>query len=320
MKKIIVLFLVSLTVLFSEVVKIKNIATISPIRSLELVGFGLVGGLEGKGDSDKVKFTNQAIANMLKKFNIYTMKQDIKPKNVAGVVVQAYITNYATSGYKFDVSVVSIGDAKSLKNGYLIQTPLFNSSGEFMAIAYGPLITEGEGKMGNIPNGGVLIKDYIENTQCKEINLILKSPDFTTSYNMANSINQHFQSSLATPISKGVVKVKIPENLNHIEFISQIENISLNLEIPPKVVIDRKSCTIVMGKDVIILPVALTHKNIKISIGQSEEKGTIHFVSGIKVEDFVTSLNKLNLSSEDIISIFQSLKSSGALQADLEIQ
>ncbi|MCS7180821.1 MAG: flagellar basal body P-ring protein FlgI [bacterium] len=315
-----VIFVCFVSAIFCENVKIKNIVTIAPIKSLELVGFGIIGGLEGKGDTDRVKFTNQAIANMLKKFNISITKQDIKSKNVASVAVQGYLNSYTPSGYRFDVTVISIGDAKSLKNGYLIQTPLFNASGELVAIAYGSVITEGENKIGRIPNGGVLLKDYIEDSECKEINLILKSPDFTTAYNIANSINQKFNNSISTPISKGIVKVKIPQNLNYVEFISQIENLTVNLEIPPKVVIDQKSGTIVMGQDVIILPVAFTHKNIKISIGQKSSEGTIQFISGIKVEEFVSTLNRLGLKPEDIISIFQTLKSSGALQADLEIQ
>jgi flagellar P-ring protein precursor FlgI len=319
MRKVIFLFFFSILFGYCESLKIKNIASIAPIKNLELVGYGLVGGLEGKGDSDRVKFTIQAIANMLKKFNISITKEEIKPKNVASVTVQAYLTNYASSGFRFDVYVISIGDAKSLKNGYLIQTPLLNPSGEIFAVAYGPVITEGESKIGRIPNGGVLIKDYLDNIQNKEINLILNSPDFTTAYNIANSINEFFKTPLATPVSKSIVKVKLPENSNYVEFISQIENLTINVDIPPKIVIDQKTGTVIMGRNIAILPVALTHKNIKIIVGK-EEEGNIKFVSGVKVEEFVSSLNKLGLKVEDIISILQALKTQGALQADLEIQ
>ncbi len=337
--------------------KIKNIATIEGNRINYLQGYGLVVGLRGTGDGKATQFTVKSLANALQKMGIVVDPNRITVKNVAAVMVTAKVPPYAKAGMRFDVSVSSIGDAKSLEGGTLLLTPLRGPDGRIYALAQGQVIVggyEARGRgarqvknvptVGRIPNGAVLERDLPFDMNVSEVNIILDYPDFTTAKAVQDVINQRFGHELARALDSATVKVKIPKDTNPVDFLATIENLEVKTSQTATVVVDGRSGTIVLGGDVRISPVAVAVGSLVVKIKETpevvqppplspgetkvvprteiqvvEEKKRLVPLKGTTVGELVNSLNRIGATPREIISVLQAIKEAGALKAKLEV-
>ena len=344
-------------------VRIKDIVEIKGVRSNQLVGYGLIVGLNGTGDSDNATFTNQSMAAMLEKMGVTVLPKDIAVDNVAAVMVTADLPAFARTGGRIDVLVSSIGDAENLQGGTLLFTPLKAANGQIYAVAQGPISTggfqvgsaSGSGVQKNFPtvgrvvNGAVIEKEIQTNFNAKKsLTLTLHNPDFTTASRVAQAINIAFYEPIARTLDAGTIEVKVPENYrgNMVPMVTKIEKLGVTPDAVSKVVINERTGTIIMGKNVRISTIAIAHGNLSVEIREDQrvsqplpfsrggqtvvtpesevlvEEGNnpIFLVeSGVSIGELVRALNALGVSPRDLISIFQALKAAGALQAELEI-
>jgi flagellar P-ring protein precursor FlgI len=353
-----------LTILFSTVngQRIKDIAYIAGDDAEQIIGYGIVVGLAGTGDSHRAQFTIQSITSMLKRFGITVPQTDIKTKNVAAVMVTATLNSYLKPGAKFDVTVSSLGDAVSLLGGTLLMTPMSGMSGFVYGYAQGPMSVGGFdfntptgnriGKnhtlAGRVPQGGIL-KEALplisQNTE--EVNLFLKSPDLTTSNNVTNAINAKFGNDVAKSVDASEIRINVPlANQNNIvNFLSELEGLSVETDYLAKVVLNEKTGTVVAGSSVVIKAVTISHGSLNIAIrsnpiisqpgafsrGNTEvfnnlipyatqdSSRAIAIEGASNVQEVAAALNSLKVSPKDIIAIFQALKEAGALIAELVI-
>ncbi|MFH2093678.1 MAG: flagellar basal body P-ring protein FlgI [Pseudomonadota bacterium] len=320
----------------SHAARIKDLAAIKGIRSNQLTGYGLIVGLNGTGDKDGVSFTKQALANMMEKMNIFVDKTSLKVKNVAAVIVTAQIPPFARIGDKIDVVVSSLGDAKSLKGGTLLVTPLKGVDGQIYALANGAVTIAMASSAGDrdshlqvarIVNGGSVEQEIPFKLDGKRsLVLSLFDPDFTTARRMAETINTSIGEGVAKVIDSSALDLKIPENMwqkNVAEFIADIETLSVVPDTIAKVVINEKTGTIVIGSDVTISRVAIAHGDLSVTIDTDPAKTTRENVMNLPgtstIGELVRGLNALGVKPQDLISILQSIKAAGALQAELLI-
>lgn len=353
-------FLAGLTA--AEAARIKDIAAVKGVRPNQLVGYGLVVGLNGTGDNNKTEFTIQSLVNMLERMNVHVDKNDVKVKNVAAVIVTANLPPFARTGNKIDVLVSSIGDAKSLVGGTLLLTPLRGVDRQVYALAQGPVSVGGFGAEGNsgggvtknhllaakIPGGATVEKEIAFALAGREhLTLTLFQPDFTTAVRVSDSINQAMGGAYASALDSGTLDVKVPGGFqdNIPGFLARIETLSVNPDSVARIVVNEKTGTVVMGENVRISTVAVSHGNLSISIKESfdvsqpqplaegetvvtprseiqvkEEDNNLMVVpAGSTIGELVRALNAIGVTPRDLISIFQSIKAAGALQAELEI-
>lgn len=277
---IVALFLLS-SFIYSQ--RIKDIATISGDNSEQVIGYGLVVGLAGTGDSYRTQFTMQSITSMLKRFGITVPQTDVKTRNVAAVMVTANLNSNYKTGAKFDVTVSSMGDATSLLGGTLLLTPLSGIAGEVYAFAQGPLsiggydyntatgnrVAKNHSLAGRVPQGGVM-KESLENEIVvdQQISIYLRMPDLTTSNNVANSINAQFGDSAAISIDASEIRVNIPSDrqANVVNFLAELEALNVETDYVAKVVLNERTGTVVAGTNVQIKPVSITHGSLNITI------------------------------------------------------
>ncbi|MDT3695828.1 MAG: flagellar basal body P-ring protein FlgI [Ignavibacterium sp.] len=263
--------------------RIKDIATISGDNQEQVIGYGLVVGLAGTGDSYRTQFTMQSITSMLKRFGITVPQTDVKTRNVAAVMVTANLNSNYKPGAKFDVTVSSMGDATSLLGGTLLMTPLSGISGEVYAFAQGPLsiggfdyrtstgnrVAKNHSLAGRVPQGGIL-KNTLNAplTTNKIVSIYLRMPDITTSNNVAQSINAVFGDSAAIPIDASEIRVNVPNNRqnNYIGFLAELEALTVQTDYIAKVVLNERTGTVVAGTNVQIKPVSITHGSLNITI------------------------------------------------------
>lgn len=341
--------------------RIKDIAAIQGIRSNQLVGYGLVVGLNGTGDKQGTKFTIQSLVNMLEKMGIQVSKNDVKVKNVAAVMVTAKMPPFARAGHRMDVVVSSLGDAKSLVGGTLLLTPIKGVDGNVYALAQGPLSVGGAGAsgggggvtvnhllVGRISSGATVEREIPVVLAGKEsLNMTLFHPDFTTAQRVASAINADFGSPVATMLDSATLRLQVPEKMKErvAPFLARVETIQVIPDAVAKVIVNEKTGTVVMGATVRISTVAIAHGNLSISVqetldvsqpgpfseGQTvvtpqtevdilEEKNKLMVVqSGSTIGELVAALNAIGVTPRDLISIFQTIKAAGALQAELII-
>ncbi len=337
--------------------RLKDIMNIRGVRDNQLIGYGLVVGLNGTGDDGKkTSFTFEALTNMLRNMGITVNKKDIDSNNVAAVVVTADLPPFGKPGMKIDVIVSSLGDAKSLQGGTLLMTPLKGPDGVVYAVAQGPVSIGGYvagnrgGKnfptTGRVPDGAIIEKAVpFSLTKKKKIFLTLKNPDFSTSSKVADTINFVFNSNIATPVDSSTIEVRVPTNENIVRFISKIEKIDVTPDTSAKVVVNERTGTVVIGENVRISTIALAHGNLSIQITENpqvsqpnplaggntvvtntenvkvkEEKKKLMLVNkSVNIKDLVRGLNRIGVSPRDLISILQAIKEAGALQGDLII-
>jgi len=344
----------------SHAARIKDLAYINGVRTNQLVGYGLVVGLNGTGDKSNTIFTNQSLANMLEKMGVRIDPTKTKVNNIAAVTVTADLPPFGKVGNKIDAIVSSIGDAKSLGGGVLLLTQLKGADGEVYAMAQGPIIVGGflasgtgatvqknHPTVGRIANG-VTIEREISYSDMKGDSLIisLKSPDYTTARRMAERINQSFAGA-AYANDGGSVAVKTPEELksNLVKFVSLIENLDVKPDNAARIVVDEKTGTVVMGDNVVISTVAVSHGNITVQVKEDasvsqplpfakgrtvatpdtqikveEDRGKWVVISeGITIRELVNAMNATGVATRDIITILQTIKAAGALYAELEV-
>lgn len=285
MKKIFCIILIVLSLQsFVNGQRIKDIAYLDGSSSIQVFGYGLVIGLARTGDSQSSAFTIQSIASMLKKFGITVPDNDIRTRNVAAVMVTATINNYLKPGGKFDVTVSSIGDARSLQGGTLLLTPLTTIEGEtIVGFAQGALsvggydyntptgsrIARNHVLAGRVPQGGI-IKDALGNKiqSETEIKIYLKSPDITTVNNVVNAVNEKFNNEIAKASDPSEVTIKVPDDYkeNVISFMAELEVIQVESDFPAKVVLNERTGTVVAGAAVQIKPITISHGGMNIVI------------------------------------------------------
>ena len=328
--------------------KVKDIANIIGVRDNQLIGYGLIVGLNGTGDgSTNSKFTTQSLANLLQTVNVKVDINTIKPKNVAAVMVTAKLPPFARQGDKLDVVISSIGDAKSLKGGTLLMTPLKGVDGEIYALAQGPVTIGGGAEksshttVGSIFGGAIIERELTFNIYNQEFaSLSLNDSSFQTAVNLQNALNDAYRSKVAVAIDSRTIKLKKPTEISMVEFLAKILEVPVKSEAIQKIVIDEKTGTVVAGVDIKVTPVVITHGDMTLKIDTKSEfeqadKNNVDLKGGVMIgvatntlqmrEDSVTvanitrALQKLGSTPKDIISIIEALKKAGAISASLEI-
>lgn len=263
--------------------RLKDIADVEGVRGNQLFGFGLVFGLNGTGDGNSVEFTTKSISNMLEKMGIRVDPEQVKVKNVAAVMVTATLPAFIRPGSKLDVTLSSLGDAKSLQGGTLLFTPLKGADGNIYAVAQGEVSVggfsvEGGGDtaqknhptVANIANGGVVERAIpFDLFQSRRIRIVLREPDFTTMTRVVHVINRSLANRpIAVAVDGACVEVAIPKDLakDPVGLLSQIEQLDVEQDVGAKVVVNERTGTIIMGENVRVSRVALAHGNLSIAI------------------------------------------------------
>ncbi len=350
--------------------RIKDIASFEGVRENYLVGYGLVVGLNGTGDTmDNSEFTRQSLIGMLNRLGVNTLPNTtngqlaLKPKNVAAVMVTARLPAFARQGTKIDVTVSALGDATNLMGGTLMVTPLAGADGEVYAISQGQVVTGGYSASGaaasatkaipttgRIANGAIIEREVpFDMMNMQSVQVALRNPDFTTARRVAQAINAYLGDDVARPTDPGTVHLQVPAKYrgDTVALLTDIEQLRVQPDQLARVVIDEHTGTIVMGEEVRISTVAIAQGNLTIRItetpqvsqpspfsatgstvvvprtnvqvdeGQGNKMSVLK--NGVTLHDLVSNLNALGIGPRDLISILQSIKAAGALQADLEV-
>jgi len=343
-------------------IRIKDMADIQGVRSNQLVGYGLVIGLDGTGDKQQTQFTTQSLASMLERLGVKVSDPTkIKVKNVAAVMVTATLPPFSRAGSRIDVMVSSVGDAGSLQGGTLLLTPLRSANGEIYAVAQGAISIGGfaaaaggasmqknHPTVGKIANGALIEREVPHNFGDNgKITLTLREPDFTTATRAVDAINRAFdtQAARAGDASTVIVELPVTEDVSVVEMVSMIERLEVRPDMPAKVILNERTGTVVIGENVRISTVAVTHGSLSIQVKEEievsqpapfgagetvvvpqkeifvqEEGDNLTLIpSRVKIGDLVQALNSLGVTPRDMIAILQAIKAAGALQAELEI-
>lgn len=341
--------------------RLKDIATVEGVRSNQLVGYGLVVGLSGTGD--KSSFTSQTFKNMLGQFGV-TLPEGVSPKskNIAAVSIHAELTAFAKPGQTLDITVSSIGDATSLRGGSLLLAPLKGADGQVYAVAQGNLVVGGLGaegldgsritinvpSVGRIPNGAIVEREVASPfARGDHLVLNLAQPDFTTSRRVADRINELLGPGIASSMDATSIRVRAPRDAGQrVTYLSVLENLEVTpAEEVAKVIINSRTGTIIIGQNVRVAPVAITHGGLTVSIledptvsqpdalsggntvviprtGIEVDQNSGHmfsFAPGTSLNDIVEAVNQVGAAPGDLMAILEALKQSGALKAELVV-
>ncbi len=351
--------------------RIKDIVDIEGVRDNQLVGYGLVVGLNGTGDDlDKAVFTRESLIGMLQRLGVNARDDDLETDNVAAVMVTANFPAFGRHGTRIDVTISALGDSESLLGGNLLVTPLLGADGEVYAVAQGPVavggfsaggeaetVTRGVPTTGRIPNGAIIEREVpFALNELSRVKLSLRNPDLSTAGRIAGAINgflreqRKVEQASAEVTDPGTVTLAIPEAYRGraVALLSDIEQLTVKADQIAKVVIDERSGVIVMGQNVRISTVAIAQGNLTIRItetpqvsqpGPFAEAGQTEVVprtqvqvddqsgnrlavvegNGVSLQQLVDGLNALGIGPRDMISILQTIKASGALQAEIEV-
>lgn len=348
MRALILLFCLS-QMLFG--IQIKDIVNTVGVRENQLIGYGLVVGLNGTGDGSSSEFTIQSISNLLQGMNIKVNYDDIKSKNTAAVMVTAKLPPFAKSGDKIDIVVSSMGDAKSLQGGTLLLTALRGIDGEIYAIAQGSVSVGGlnarsGSRGGNHSTSAAIIgganveraiaQNFNEGTN---LTLSLKTPSFKTASDIQRALNATFGGDVAEAIDSKTIQLVRPDDGSVVDFMAQVLELDINYTPESKVIIDERTGTVIAGVNVEVEPILITHGNITIKIAPDQDinananeldmrdggvidpsSNTLRINSSkTTVANIARMLNRLGASPNDIIAIMQNLKRAGAISADLEV-
>ncbi len=340
--------------------RIGDVTTVQGIRENPLVGYGLVVGLNRTGDSQQTLFSNQSVANALRKMGVQVSGSLIQTRNVAAVFVTANLPPFARPGQRIDVNVASTGDAKSLEGGVLVMTPLSGPDGHVYALAQGPVILGGfsAGAHSNsvlqnhpttatIPSGGVVEQDTaVDLNRMRTVSLLLREPDFTTAENTAAAINQGLGKPIATVVDSRRVDVDAAASGEDVpKLISKIQNMTVRVQEPARVVVNERTGTVVMGKEVTLGAASVMHGNLVVQIStvfqvsqpepgssgqttvvpqttvQANESAArrVELREGATVDELVNGLLAIGATPRDIAAILEALRTAGSLQADVEV-
>lgn len=347
----------------AEAVRIKDIAAVEGVRENSLIGYGLVIGLNGTGDKTGTTFTVQTLSSMLKKMGIAVEPSAVKVKNVAAVMVTAKLPPFTKTGSRIDVVVSSLGDATSLQGGTLLLTPLKGADQQVYAVAQGPISIggfiggkEGDSVQKNHPTAGRVAEGAQVEKEVgfpflnkERFNILLRQQDFTTALRISQAINAQLGGeAVATAVDSGTITLQVPDHYRGrlVELLAAIESLEVTVDLPARVVVNERTGTIVMGDQVRLSQVAVSHGNLTIRVKTDfqvsqpppfapegsetvvvpqrqtevqEEESQILMLRGATIGEVVRGLNAIGVTPRDLIAILQAIKAAGALQAELEI-
>jgi len=320
--------------------QIKDIASVVGVRENQLIGYGLVVGLEGTGDGSSSQFTRQAISSMLQSAHVKVDPRNIKAKNVAAVMVTAKLPAFSRHGDKINVEVASIGDAKSIIGGTLLLTPLRGVDGEIYALAQGAIAkgysadkrNKRKATAAKIFKGAIVEREVDFDLYHKDsIRLSLKKADFETAVKIQNKINKTYGATVAMAIDPRTIELRRPEGKSMIEFLASVDHLSIPYRGAGKIVIDERTGTVVAGVDIKVDPVVITHGDLTLKIMPDSNVETHGYAidkssnvlsmryGEVTVANIARALQKLGSKPEDIIDILETIKEAGAVNAELEV-
>jgi len=343
--------------------RLKELASLEGVRDNQLMGYGLVVGLNGTGDKRQTVFSAQALTNILRRMGVTVNPTAILVRNMAAVMVTATLPPFAQPGTRIDVTAAAIGDSSNLQGGLLLLTSLQGPDGEVYAAAQGPLLTGGfvaggggnaqtlnHPTVGRIPSGAIIERSPPTVAPTDKFRLQLRQADFSTAARIAEALNRRFpnpESPTAHAESSGAVLVTLPQAFTSrsVEFVAEMENITVEADRMQKVVINERTGTIVLGKEVRISPVAILHGALSVEVrttfevsqpnplapGETTTVPTVNVDAkeakaqnvvlgqGATVEDLVRALQAIGSTSRDIIAVLQNMRSAGALSAEIEV-
>ena len=350
--------------------RLKDMATVAGVRSNQLSGFGVVVGLDGTGDKD-VGVTLNSMKGIIERFGIPMTRQDLEAKNAAAVMVTAELPAFAKPGQRIDVTVSAIGKAKSIRGGSLLMTPLVGADNQIYAVAQGPVAVGGLGVQGkdgsslsvNIPTagripGGASVEKMVENDFAGTPNVVLNlnTSDFTSANRLVEAINKRYGAGTAEPLDPTTVVVAAPKSVaQKIAFASELENLDVDPGEPSaRVIVNSKTGTVVISKNVRLTPAAVSHGRLTVKIqedvavsqppgavmtpqggvigggggqtvvapkstisAEEEQAPMFLFAPGVNLSDIVDAVNQVGTTPSDLIAILEALKQAGSLRADL---
>jgi len=358
-KKLIIVALCACIAGHGAPTRIKDLASIEGVRENQLVGYGIVVGLAGTGDKRTTVFGTQSLASMLERMGVAVSASAIRVANTASVMITATLPAFAQPGMKIDVTAAAIGDATNLQGGLLLMTSLRGANGEVYAVAQGPVVTGGfvagrgsvsqtvnHPTVGRVPNGGSVERTAPSVAPTKQVHLQLRGSDFATAARVAEAVNKKF-GTVARADNSALISVNPPDEWKErmTEFIAGLEDIRVEIDTPARIVVNERTGTIVVGKEVRIAPVAILHGNLSVEIqttfqvsqpgplatgttevipqqtiqAKDEPAKNVVLQEGATVEELVRALTAIGSTSRDIIAILQNLRAAGALNADLEV-
>jgi flagellar P-ring protein precursor FlgI len=360
---LLVMWLASALAFGQTATRLKELAAIEGVRENQLIGYGLVVGLAGTGDRRQTVFSAQSLTNILERMGVSVSPTAIRVNNTAAVIVTGTLPAFAQSGTRIDATAAAIGDASNLQGGLLLITSLRGADGQVYAVAQGPVVTGGfvAGRGGNsqtvnhptvgrVPGGAIVERTAPSITPTAQVRFQLRRADFTTAVRVAEAVNRKFPSPTA-PLAKAenaaLVSVTVPAEFNGrvTDFVAQLESIAVESDRAGRVVVNERTGTVVMGKEVHIAPVAVLHGNLSVEIqtsfavsqpaplssgttevvpqvgvGIKEEKArNLVLKDGATVEELIRALAAIGSTPRDVVAILQALARAGALDAELEV-
>ena len=340
--------------------RIKDIASVEGIRDNQLVGYGIVVGLHGTGDSQQTGFSTQTLASMLLRMGVSVPATGIRVQNLAAVFISAVLPPFARPGAKIDITTSSAGDASSLEGGVLLMTPLYGADGKIYAQAQGPLVVGGYSVSVNgntkqfnhpttarIPLGAMVERGIpIQLAGAESVSLLLNEDDFKSAEAVAAGVDKELKRSAAHVVDSRTVEIRLAPGEDVPELLARVEAVEVPFYPRAKVVVNERTGTIVIGGAVVLQPVSILHGGITVNIvtefqvsqpgplssgttqtvpqtrvdAKDKPVNRIELKQGATVDDLVRSLQTIGASARDVISILQAMKSAGALEAELEVQ
>jgi len=342
--------------------RLKDLVSVEGVRENQLMGYGLVVGLAGTGDRKQTMFSAQSLTNLLERMGVSVAPTSIQVRNTAAVMVTATLPAFAQPGVRIDTTSAAIGDAANLQGGILLLTSLRGADGQVYAVAQGPVMTGGfaagrngtsqsvnHPTVGRTPNGAIVERVAPSQAPQTTVRLQLRQSDFTTSARIVEAVNRKF--GAGTPPARaenpGLISVAIPPEFagRATEFVAELESLTVEVDRPMRVVINERTGTIVLGKDVRIAPVAVLHGNLSVEIqtkfevsqpaphapgttevvpqtdvtAKEEKARTLILKDGATVEELVRGLAAIGSTPRDVIAILQNLRRAGALEAEVEV-
>jgi len=354
---------ITLTPCYASGTRLKELVSLEGVRDNPLIGYGLVVGLAGTGDRRQTMFSAQSLTNMLERMGVSVPAAAIQVRNTAAVMVTATLPPFAQPGSRIDVTAAAIGDAPNLQGGLLLMTGLKAADGQTYAIAQGPVVTSGfvagrsgsaemlnHPTVGRVPNGAIVERAPAVSGLGPRLRLQLRHADFTTASRIAREVNKTFSaesSGIARAENSALVTVNIPAMYSSrpADFVADLERVTVEADRAAKIVINERTGTIVMGREVKISPVAMMQGNLTVEIQTTynvsqpspmsggstqvtpqvgvavnqEKSRNVLLKQGATVEELVRALSSIGCTPRDVVAILQNLRSAGALEADLEV-
>ncbi len=345
-------------------VRLKDIARVEGARDVSVVGYGLVVGLSGSGDSARNKATLQSLANTLRNFGLMVDSHQLSSRNAASVMITADLPPYGEPGSRIDVTVSALGDARSLNGGTLLLAPLYGPDQELYVLSQGAVTVGGyevesfsdlrkknHVTVGSVSEGGTIERrSPMAAVPNERINILLNQPDYTTAERVATAIRQTIGDRGVQAIHPGKVSVEIPNGVSPVSYVSRLEHVIVSPDSRARVVVSERTGTIVAGSNVLVGAVNIAHGSLRVDIDTKFNASQPRFVyrggSGVQtvvlpdtninveegqsdavltsgqttVGELVQALNRIHVSTRDVITILQLIKSAGALHAELIIQ